>query len=173
MVENCHVKKKLILSCCHSLLMDLGQDHQQHPTVNSGGASMARVRGCGCWCKWHVSGDMWQVTPDTWHLTPDMWHVTPFLSFLLSAHVVRLISSVCGIFSLVAAMSVSDWMSNVVTSQCNLFWGLSLAMRSHDQFPGLSLVHPLPPQSFKMSRTHGRVSKLHFADCAHNLDLYV
>ena len=30
-----------------------------------------------------------------------------------------------------------------VPSQCNLFRGLSLALRSHDQFPGLSLVKSL------------------------------
>ena len=34
---------------CHSLLMDLGHNQQQHPTVHSGGVSRGRVRGCGCW----------------------------------------------------------------------------------------------------------------------------
>ena len=49
MVENRCAKKNLLLGLCHSLWMDLGQDHQQHPTVNSGGVSWGRVRGCGCW----------------------------------------------------------------------------------------------------------------------------
>ena len=30
------------------LLMDLGQDKQQHPAMHSGGVSSGRVRGCGC-----------------------------------------------------------------------------------------------------------------------------
>ena len=37
------------------------------------------------------------------------------------------------------------WLS-VCAIGCSLFWSLSLALRSHDQFPGLSLVLPsLPP----------------------------
>ena len=38
-----------------------------------------------------------------------------------------------------------------VPSQWNLFWGLSLALISHDQFPGLSLAKcpsPSPPRRF-------------------------
>ena len=33
----------------HSLLMDLGHNQHQHPTVHSGGVSRGRVHGCGCW----------------------------------------------------------------------------------------------------------------------------
>ena len=30
-------KKVNVLGICHSILIDLGQDHQQHPTLHSGG----------------------------------------------------------------------------------------------------------------------------------------
>ena len=36
MVENCGAEKSKFLDLCHSLLMDLGQDHQKYPTVHSG-----------------------------------------------------------------------------------------------------------------------------------------
>ena len=39
MVKNHNLKNCLFLSHRHSLLMDLGQDQQQHPTVHSGGFS--------------------------------------------------------------------------------------------------------------------------------------
>ena len=57
--------RKKVFSCpCYSLLIDLGQDQQQDPSVRSGGISRGRVRGRGCWRYWHVTGDRWEVTGD-------------------------------------------------------------------------------------------------------------
>ena len=83
------------LGLCNSLLLGLGQDWEKHPAAHTGGVSRGRVRGCGCWCKWHVTGDRWYLTPDTWHLTPDSRHLTPdclsvlIFFVLLSAHIKR------------------------------------------------------------------------------------
>ena len=49
MVQNCSQEKKYFFGLCHPLMMDLGHDQQQHPTVHSGGVSRGRVRCCGCW----------------------------------------------------------------------------------------------------------------------------
>ena len=39
---------KRVFWCSPSLLMDLGQDQQQHPTVHSVGIIRGMIRGCGC-----------------------------------------------------------------------------------------------------------------------------
>ena len=44
MVKNGHAKKSFFFGLRHSLLMDLGHNQQQHPTVHSGGVS--RVPCC-------------------------------------------------------------------------------------------------------------------------------
>ena len=44
MVENCRAEKSLFVGLRLSLLMYLGQDHQQHPTLHSGGASRIPFR---------------------------------------------------------------------------------------------------------------------------------
>ena len=36
MVKNCSIEKKYFFGLGHLLLMDLGYDQQQHPTVHSG-----------------------------------------------------------------------------------------------------------------------------------------
>ena len=73
MVKNCHAKKSLFLGLCKSLLMGLGQDQQQHPSVHSGGVS--RVWRCGCWRYWNVTVDLQHVTHDIWYMTPDTFFV--------------------------------------------------------------------------------------------------
>ena len=37
------------VSLCNSLLMDLGQQKQQHSAVHTGGVCRGRFSGCGCW----------------------------------------------------------------------------------------------------------------------------
>ena len=50
------------------IVKNLYQDHQQHPTLHSGGVSKGRVRGWGCWRQWHAIGDRWHMTHNiTWH----------------------------------------------------------------------------------------------------------
>ena len=72
MVENRRTDKSLFSGLCNTLLIDLVQDHQQHPAVHSGGFSRGRVLGCGCCRYWHLTGDRWHMTCDTGHVTPDI-----------------------------------------------------------------------------------------------------
>ena len=72
--KNAGEKKNIFFGLWHSLLMDLGNDQQQPPTVEVGklarGGPVAVAVAVGI-------SDMWQVTDDRWHLTCDTWHVTP------------------------------------------------------------------------------------------------
>ena len=44
-----HSMKIVFFGLCHSLLMDLHHNQQQHPAVHSWEAIRGRVPGCGCW----------------------------------------------------------------------------------------------------------------------------
>ena len=76
-------------SLCHSLLMDIGHNQQQHTTVHSGEVRRGRVRGCGCCVGvsdlWQVKRDTWYLKCDTWKVTPETWHKTPNLFSLIFA----------------------------------------------------------------------------------------
>ena len=47
MVKNRRMEKRKKIGLRNWLLMDLGHDQQQHPTVHSGGVSRGMVRGGG------------------------------------------------------------------------------------------------------------------------------
>ena len=55
MVEKQHAEKSWF-GICHSLMMDLGHNHQQHLSVHSGGISIGGSVALAVGC-WHVTCD--------------------------------------------------------------------------------------------------------------------
>ena len=103
-----HCSKNLPFCLNNSL-----KSQANHPAMHSVEVSRRRIRGCGFWCWWPVTGETQHVTLNMWHMTHDIWYITHFwvLYFIFwyscnYTHTLRdSLSPVCRIFVMIGPPS--------------------------------------------------------------------